>query len=102
MIATIDDRIADEARIYRDQGKERFDANWHVRLGHNWRLSEVQAAIGLVQLRRLEEFIETKPPQRRGAGSPPRPEPAAGARPAPAPTTTSTWPSWTTASTGQP
>ena len=60
MIATNSPRIAEEALVYRDQGKERFDANWHVRLGHNWRLSEFHAAVGVVQLRRLEQFIETK------------------------------------------
>ncbi len=60
MIATNEDWIAAEARVYRDQGKERFDANWHVRMGANWRLSELHAAVGVVQLGRLEEFIEAK------------------------------------------
>jgi dTDP-4-amino-4,6-dideoxygalactose transaminase len=57
MIVTDDERIAEEARIYRDQGKADFTSNFHTHLGANWRLSEVHAAIGLVQLRRLDEFI---------------------------------------------
>jgi perosamine synthetase len=57
MIVTDDDRIAEEARVYRDQGKAGFLTNLHTRLGYNWRLSEPHAAIGLAQLRRLEEFI---------------------------------------------
>jgi perosamine synthetase len=57
MIVTDDERIAAEARIYRDQGKEGFSSNFHIRLGANWRLSEVHAAIGIVQLERLDEFI---------------------------------------------
>jgi perosamine synthetase len=57
MIVTDDEALAAEARIYRDQGKEGFSSNFHVRLGANWRLSEVHAAIGLVQLKRLDEFI---------------------------------------------
>jgi perosamine synthetase len=57
MIVTDDDRIAEEARIYRDQGKAGFTSNFHTRLGANWRLSEPHAAIGLVQLKRLDEFI---------------------------------------------
>ena len=57
MIVTDDDRIAEEARIFRDQGKAGFTSNFHTHLGANWRLSEPHAAIGLVQLKRLPEFI---------------------------------------------
>ncbi len=57
MIACADGRIADEARIYRDQGKSSFLTNLHTRLGSNWRMSEPHAAIALTQLRRLDEFI---------------------------------------------
>jgi len=57
MIVTNDDTIDREARQYRDQGKEGFLTNFHVRLGYNWRLSELHAAVGLSQLDRLEEFI---------------------------------------------
>jgi dTDP-4-amino-4,6-dideoxygalactose transaminase len=57
MLVTGDERIADEARIYRDQGKASFLAGGHVRLGSAWRLSEVQAAVILVHLRHLDEFI---------------------------------------------
>ncbi len=57
MIVTDDENLYREARIYRDQGKEGFTTNFHVRLGYNWRLSEPHAMIGLAQLRRLTEFI---------------------------------------------
>jgi perosamine synthetase len=57
MIVTNDDRIADEARIYRDQGKAGFFTNFHTRLGANWRMSEPHAVITLSQLGRLDEFI---------------------------------------------
>lgn len=57
MIVTDDDRIAEEARIYRDQGKASFLSNFHTHLGSNWRLSEPHAIIGLAQLQRLDEFI---------------------------------------------
>ncbi|HEY3834176.1 MAG TPA: DegT/DnrJ/EryC1/StrS family aminotransferase [Acidimicrobiia bacterium] len=57
MILTDDDTIAEEARVYRDQGKGSFLANFHTRLGHNWRMSEPHAAIVLSQLGRLDEFI---------------------------------------------
>ena len=57
MVLTASDVLAQEARIYRDQGKGAFTANHHVRLGSAWRMSEQHAATGLVHLRRMEEFI---------------------------------------------
>jgi dTDP-4-amino-4,6-dideoxygalactose transaminase len=57
MIVTDDQEIYRLALQYRDQGKEGFLTNFHVRLGYNWRLSELHAAVGLSQLRRLEEFV---------------------------------------------
>jgi perosamine synthetase len=65
MILTNDDRIADEARIYRDQGKASFTQNIHVRHGYNWRLSEPHAVIGVRHLERLPEMLE----QRRQAAA---------------------------------
>lgn len=60
MIVTDDDRIRDEALVYRDQGKAGFYANVHTRLGYNWRMSEVHAVVGLSQLRRLAEFVDAR------------------------------------------
>lgn len=60
MIATNDDRINAEARIFRDQGKAGFTSNFHTRLGNNWRMSEPHAIIGRFQLKRLPEFIATR------------------------------------------
>ncbi|AEK63130.1 DegT/DnrJ/EryC1/StrS family aminotransferase [Collimonas fungivorans] len=59
-IITHDAAIAREAVIHRDQGKQAFSENCHIRLGYNWRLSEIHAAVGLVQLRRLQQFITAK------------------------------------------
>jgi dTDP-4-amino-4,6-dideoxygalactose transaminase len=60
MILTRSARLAGEARIYRDQGKDSFGANHHVRPGYAWRMSELNAACGLVHLRRMAEFIERR------------------------------------------
>ena len=57
MIVTDDEAIYRQALQYRDQGKEGFLTNFHVRLGYNWRLSELHAAVGLSQLGRLQEFV---------------------------------------------
>jgi len=60
MIVTSDDRIADEARIYRDQGKASFTQNAHIRMGYNWRMSEPHAIIGLKHLERLPAMINDR------------------------------------------
>ncbi len=60
MIVTTDERIGEDAALYRDQGKARFLGGEHIRLGHAWRMSEVHAAIGVVHLARLDEFIERR------------------------------------------
>jgi len=60
MITTNDARMADEARIYRDQGKASFTQNAHVRMGYNWRMSEPHAIIGLKHLERLPAMIEDR------------------------------------------
>nr|MDO8044215.1 DegT/DnrJ/EryC1/StrS family aminotransferase [Candidatus Baldrarchaeota archaeon] len=60
IITTNSDKVAGKARILRDQGKEAFTGNTIVELGYNWRMDEISAAIGVVQLRRLPEIIERR------------------------------------------
>lgn len=60
MIVTNDAHIAEEARIYRDQGKASFTVNAHVRMGCNWRMSEPHAIIGLKHLERLPAMINDR------------------------------------------
>jgi dTDP-4-amino-4,6-dideoxygalactose transaminase len=60
MILTADERIRDEARVHRDQGKAGFIGNLHVREGYAWRMSEVHALTGRVHLRRLPEFLAAR------------------------------------------
>ena len=66
IIVTNDERVADEARIYRDQGKASFLTNLHTRLGYNWRMSEPHAAIALSQFAPARR-VHRPPPARRGA-----------------------------------
>ncbi|MEM3730874.1 MAG: DegT/DnrJ/EryC1/StrS family aminotransferase [Candidatus Bathyarchaeia archaeon] len=60
MITTDNNEIAEKARILRDQGKENFNSSIIVELGYNWRLPEINAAIGLTQLKRLPEIIKKR------------------------------------------
>lgn len=58
MIVTANESWADMFRSLRNQGRDVFDA-WlnHTRLGYNYRLDEMSAALGLVQIERLEELL---------------------------------------------
>jgi perosamine synthetase len=60
MIVTDDEALVEAAHTYRDQGKGSFLANFHTRLGANWRMSEPHAAIVRSQLGRLDEFIAAR------------------------------------------
>ncbi len=60
MLVTRDERIYKEALMYRDQGKESFSSNFHVRLGYNWRMSEFHAVLGRSQLRELPMHIDER------------------------------------------
>ena len=60
LILTPDAGLRDEARVYRDQGKASFLEGGHVRLGSAWRMSELQAAVALVHLGRLDDFISVR------------------------------------------
>ena len=66
MIVTDDDRLADLCRSMRSQGRDP-GAGWlaHARLGYNYRLSDLNCALGLAQLARLPEFLAAR---RRVAG----------------------------------
>ena len=58
MVTTDDDRVADQMRMLRSHGqRQRYQ---HEILGFNYRLTDLQAAIGLVQLQRLAEFTERR------------------------------------------
>lgn len=60
MITTDREDLARKAAVLRDQGKESFNSNIIIEVGYNWRMTEISAAIGLMQLRRLPGFIEQR------------------------------------------
>jgi perosamine synthetase len=61
IILTDDDDLAEMCISLRNQGRGR-GGGWlaHERLGYNYRLSDINCALGIVQLSRLEEFIEKR------------------------------------------
>jgi perosamine synthetase len=61
LIVTDDDVWADLFRSLRNQGRDVFDA-WltHARLGYNYRLDEMSAALGLSQIKRLDDLLNKR------------------------------------------
>ncbi|MBU0572918.1 MAG: DegT/DnrJ/EryC1/StrS family aminotransferase [Candidatus Margulisbacteria bacterium] len=57
MITTNDDQLAEYARSLRHHGRVGV---LHSRLGYNWRMSDVNAVIGIHQLKRLEDFVNER------------------------------------------
>ena len=49
-----------KGRILRDHAMSPDKKYWHEEMGYNYRLTNIQAAIGLAQLERLESFIASK------------------------------------------
>jgi len=60
MIVTDDDVFASTCRALRNQGREGMAWLAHQRLGYNYRLSELNAALGLAQLQRLDEILANR------------------------------------------
>jgi perosamine synthetase len=58
MIVTDDDHLAEQSRLMRNHGKPEPWVSRHTAKGANFRMSELNAILGLAQLKRLDEFIE--------------------------------------------
>ncbi|HCC23196.1 TPA: polysaccharide biosynthesis protein [Candidatus Falkowbacteria bacterium] len=62
VVLTNDTYLANIIRSMSNQGRGYFDQKWllHERLGYNYRLSEINCALGRVQLNRLEEIKQKR------------------------------------------
>ncbi len=60
MIVTDDPAVADCARSMRNQGRDEGGWLTHVRIGYNYRLSELAATIGVAQMGRLDAILDRR------------------------------------------
>jgi len=60
MMLTNNEEYAEKARALRNLCFRQDRRFYHTELGYNFRLTNIQAAIGLAQLERIDEFIEKK------------------------------------------
>jgi len=57
---TNDEDLAEKMKILRDHGMNPSRRYWHDVVGFNYRMTNMQAAIGVAQLKRIEDFIQKK------------------------------------------
>ena len=60
MVLFSDEEAARRAEILRDHGMSKTRRYWHEVVGHNYRLTNLQAAIGLAQVERAEALVQQK------------------------------------------
>lgn len=60
IVVTNNRKLAEKIRILRDHGQTPTRRYYHEVIGFNYRMTNLQAAIGCAQLERIEEFIERK------------------------------------------
>ena len=60
MVVFRDAEAAERARRLRDHGMDPARRYWHLEVGYNYRLTNVQAAIGCAQLEQLDRFLARK------------------------------------------
>jgi perosamine synthetase len=60
MLTTGDERLAARCRQLRDHGMPPERRYWHDEIGFNYRLTNMQAAVGVAQMTRIDEVIRRK------------------------------------------
>lgn len=60
MITTNDEEFYQRAKYLRDHAMNSSKRYWHDEVGYNYRMTNMQAALGLAQLERIDELINKK------------------------------------------
>jgi perosamine synthetase len=60
MCLTNNAELAEKIRMFRDHGKNPKITYWHDVIGFNYRMTNLQAAVGVAQLKKIEWFIDIK------------------------------------------
>ena len=60
MVVTNDKTLNERARHFKGQGLAAHREYWHDVVGYNYRMTNIEAAIGLAQLERADEFLRLK------------------------------------------
>lgn len=60
MITTNDEELAGRMRVLRDHGMSPTRRYWHPVLGYNYRITNLQAAVGVAQMERVDAILRDK------------------------------------------
>ena len=60
MVVFKDSEIAEKASMLRDHGMDKSKRYWHSEIGYNYRLTNIQAALGVAQFEQLNQFVSSK------------------------------------------
>lgn len=60
MVCTADPELAQRVKILRNQGMDPNRRYWFPEVGYNYRMTNLQAAIGLAQLERVESLLQRR------------------------------------------
>lgn len=60
MCTTNNDELAERMAFLKNHAMSNEKKYWHTEIGFNYRMTNIQAAIGLAQLERVDKFIEIK------------------------------------------
>jgi perosamine synthetase len=60
MVITSDENLYDRMALYRSHGMRRKQYYWHDLVGHNFRLTNLQAAVGVAQMEKLDEIVKER------------------------------------------
>jgi perosamine synthetase len=60
MVVTNDGQLAERLRFLRDHAMSRTRKYWHTEVGFNYRLTNLQAAVGVAQLEEIEDILRRK------------------------------------------
>lgn len=60
MIVTDDDDLSEKMRLYKGQGMDPHKRYWFKVTGYNYRMTNIEAAIGLAQLENIDKLIEAR------------------------------------------
>jgi len=60
MLTTDNEELFCKAKLLRDHAMSKTDKYWHSEIGYNYRMTNLQAAIGLAQLEKIDSFLSIR------------------------------------------